>query len=85
MVQRRPLSLPREGRWIGGVCKAFSLTYGWDVSLVRILTVLLTILCLPIMGQLIYIVAWIVIPEEPLESVLRSAGNTTLLHSPWQR
>ncbi len=62
-----PLFRPRHSRAIGGVCAAFALHYGWDLSVVRILTVLATLLSgVPL---LVYIAAWIIIPEEAPYSV----------------
>jgi phage shock protein C len=57
------LSRPRHPRVIGGVCSGLALHYGWDVSLVRILWVLCVLFAGT--GVLAYIIAWIVIPEEP--------------------
>jgi len=65
-VVRRPLSRPREGRQIAGVCKGLSLTYGWDVTVVRIVAVLLGVICFPV-GEIAYAVAWLIMPEQPLE------------------
>ena len=64
-VHVRPeLLRPRSGRMIAGVCAAFARTYGWNVVLIRILLVVLTPLHLGL-GFLAYVVAWIIIPEEP--------------------
>jgi phage shock protein C len=75
---RRPLTRPKEGRQIAGVCKGLSLTYGWDVTVVRIVAILLGVVCFPV-GEIAYIVAWVVMPEEPLElptnSSMPSVGN----------
>ena len=56
------LMRPRNNRMIAGVCAAFAQQYGWDVTLVRILT---AIICLSGAGALAYLIAWIIIPEEP--------------------
>jgi phage shock protein C len=62
-----PLFRPRHPRAIGGVCSAFALHFGWDVSLVRIFTVIATLSCgIPLF---VYLAAWIIIPEEPLYTV----------------
>jgi len=53
---------PRNNRMIAGVCAAFALRYGWDVTVVRIITALI---CLSGAGALAYLIAWIIIPEEP--------------------
>jgi phage shock protein C len=55
---------PLFGRQVAGVCIGFARTYGWDVGLVRILTVIGGIFLLPIM-EIVYLACWIGIPEEP--------------------
>lgn len=58
----RPLVRPLDDRKIGGVCAAVADRFGWDRTLVRVLTVISILLPGP---QLIaYLVAWIVIPSE---------------------
>jgi phage shock protein PspC (stress-responsive transcriptional regulator) len=47
---------------IAGVCAAFAQRYNWDVTVVRIITALI---CLSGAGALAYLIAWIIIPEEP--------------------
>jgi phage shock protein C len=61
---------PRNNRMIAGVCAAFARQYGWDVTVVRIVT---AIICLSGAGALAYIIAWIIIPEEPY--ALPTNGN----------
>ncbi|MGB3909419.1 MAG: PspC domain-containing protein [Pseudolysinimonas sp.] len=56
------LRRPRTGRVIGGVCAALARRFGWDVTLVRVLTVVS--LLLPGPQLIIYVIAWIVIPGE---------------------
>lgn len=53
---------PRQGRMVAGVCAAFARQYGWDVTIVRIITALI---CLSGAGALAYFIAWILIPDEP--------------------
>ncbi len=60
-----PMLRPRAGRQIAGVCLALARAYNWDVTVVRILTVLAFILSSGIIG-VAYVAAWIGIPEEPL-------------------
>jgi phage shock protein PspC (stress-responsive transcriptional regulator) len=55
---------------IGGVCAAFALRYGWDVTVTRVIAALL-IVCTGV-GILAYIAAWIIIPEEPYPVSTRS-------------
>ena len=59
------LTRPRNGRMIAGVCAGLSLHYGWDLSLVRVLTALLIVFTG--VGIIAYLVAWLVIPEAPYE------------------
>lgn len=56
---------PRAGRMIAGVCQGLANAYFWDVTWVRVLTVLLTIFGGGL-GLVAYVVFWIVMPEEPL-------------------
>ena len=60
---RPALVRPRSGRMVAGVCAAFARTYGWNVTLFRILLIVLTPFHLGL-GFIAYVVAWIVIPEE---------------------
>jgi phage shock protein C len=59
---RRRLVRPRERR-IAGVCAGFAEYFDLDVTLVRV--VWLLVFLLGGTGLLAYIVAWIVIPNEP--------------------
>lgn len=62
---RAPLMRAREGRQVAGVCLGFSRAYGWDVLLVRILTIITGIFIFPV-PEIAYVVAWLAMPEEPL-------------------
>jgi phage shock protein C len=63
VVARKRLVRPREGRKAAGVCKGFAEYFDLDVSLIRIVWL---ICILSGIGFVAYIVAWIVMPEEPL-------------------
>jgi phage shock protein C len=52
----------REGRVVAGVCSGIAGHFGIDPTLVRLAFALLTIFGGA--GVLVYLVAWIVIPEE---------------------
>ena len=56
---------PIFGRQFAGVCAGLSRTYGWDVGLVRILTVVGAVFLCPFV-EIVYIAGWIGIPEEPV-------------------
>ncbi len=54
----------REGKKIAGVCGGVARYFDLDVTLVRIIWVLLTI-CPPVPGLIAYIVCWVVMPQDP--------------------
>ncbi len=56
------LRRPRNGRLIGGVCAGIAERFGWNVSLVRLLTVLSVLIPGP--QVIIYVICWFVIPNE---------------------
>lgn len=62
-LSTKKLRIPKEGKKIAGVAAAFANYFGWDVTLVRIVWVLLL---LPggLPGIIPYLVCWMVIPEE---------------------
>jgi phage shock protein C len=53
----------RYPRVIGGVCSGFAQHYGWDLSLVRVITALMIVFTG--VGLFAYLAAWIIIPEAP--------------------
>ena len=60
----RRIVRPRYGRMLGGVCAGIADHYGWDPVVIRLIAVALFFVgC----GSLFlaYLVAWIVIPNEP--------------------
>jgi phage shock protein C len=63
VVARKRLVRPREGRKLAGVCLGIAEYFDLDVTLVRVVW-LITAFCTGV-GFLGYLVAWIVMPEEP--------------------
>jgi phage shock protein C len=61
----RPLRRSRSDRIIAGVCAGLAHHFGLDPTLVRVLYVLASILSVAFPGIVVYLVLWIVIPEEP--------------------
>jgi len=53
---------PRDGRVVAGVCAGLAAYFGVDATLVRLAFALVTVF--GGLGVLIYLCAWIVIPEE---------------------
>lgn len=64
---------PRSGRMVAGLCAGLALHYGWDITLVRLLCVLLALFTG--VGLIAYLVAWVVIPEEPYMLPHSSTGS----------
>lgn len=61
----KKLMRPRAGRTIAGVCAGMGHYLDLDVTLVRLIWILITILSGIFPGVVVYAVAWVVIPEEP--------------------
>jgi phage shock protein C len=59
-----PLSRPMSQAKIAGVCAGFARHFGIDVTLVRVLWIVLTVFPMPFFGLIAYIVAWIVMPKD---------------------
>jgi phage shock protein C len=53
-----------HNRQIAGVCAGLAAYFGLDASLVRVAYVLISILSAAFPGILVYIVLWLVVPEE---------------------
>ena len=53
---------PRDGRVVAGVCAGLAAYFGVDPTLVRLAFALVTVF--GGLGILIYLCAWVVIPEE---------------------
>lgn len=58
----RLLERKREGRMLAGVCAGMAAYFGLDANLIRAIFVVATFLGL--LGPLVYVVAWAVVPEE---------------------
>ena len=69
----RPLIRPRVGRQIAGVCLALARANGWDVAVVRIITVI-GFCCSGGVFGIAYLAGWIGIPEEPLPAAYPPPG-----------
>ena len=61
-VMERRLARPRAGRRIAGVCAGLAQYYGWNVTALRIIWLLLFLLGGT--GGLLYLILWIVMPNE---------------------
>lgn len=63
MENNKKLTRSRKERMIAGVCGGLAEYLGWDPTLVRIVYVLATIFT-AFAGVIIYLILWIIMPEE---------------------
>jgi phage shock protein PspC (stress-responsive transcriptional regulator) len=71
----------RKGRMVAGVCAGLAEYFGMDVTLVRVLVAVITVITGGA-GVLAYLVAWAIIPEEGekasiAENLVSSRQNTS--------
>lgn len=71
----RKLIRSRRDRKIAGICAGMGQYLELDTSLVRILWVLVTFAVGFFPGLIAYIVAWIIVPEEPEFQPVVAAGH----------
>ena len=75
VVGRKRLVRPRANRKIAGVCAGFAEYFDLDVTLVRV--VWLVCLIMGGVGLVPYVIAWIVMPEEPLMLPMPAGQHVT--------
>ena len=63
VIARKRLVRPREGRKVAGVCLGMAEYFDLDITLVRVVWLIAAFFGGG--GFLAYIIAWIVMPEEP--------------------
>jgi phage shock protein C len=63
MAQTRKLYRSRTDRKLAGVCGGLAQYFNADPTVIRVLFVVLALLGGP--GLVIYLVLWIIVPEEP--------------------
>ena len=71
VAARKQLLRSRTDRKVAGVCAGLAEHFDLDVTLVRVIWVVLTLIP-PAPMLLAYIILWIVMPEEPLRSTEQS-------------
>jgi phage shock protein C len=78
---REGLVRRRQGRAIAGVCAGFARRYGWDVTVVRLVLVLTALVgCgTPFLA---YLIAWVVMPNEPFVFPMTPAAPTVTPEEP---
>ncbi len=63
-MNNRPLQRSRQDRMIAGVLAGLADWLGWDVTALRIAFVVISLLSSIFPGILVYVVLWILMPEE---------------------
>lgn len=58
----RPLHRSRRHRLLGGVCGGLADWLGWNVTLVRVLYVVFSVVSAAFPGILVYLILWFVMP-----------------------
>jgi len=49
---------------IAGVCAGIAEYFGWDIALVRIIYLIISIVSIAFPGILVYVILWIIMPEK---------------------
>ena len=62
MTNGRRLTRSRD-KMIAGVCAGIAEYFGWDVTLFRVVFVIVSILSVAFPGILVYLVLWVVMPR----------------------
>jgi phage shock protein PspC (stress-responsive transcriptional regulator) len=57
------LQRSRKNRMIAGVCGGLAEWLGWDVTLVRVLYVVISIASVAFPGILVYLLLWLIMPQ----------------------
>lgn len=60
----RSLVRPRHGGMIAGVCAGLARRLDWDVTIVRLLYIIVSIASVAFPGILVYIILWVLMPRE---------------------
>ena len=64
MNTSRPFARSRHDRMLAGVCGGIAQRFGWNSTLVRVLFVIISIASAAFPGILVYLILWLLMPEE---------------------
>lgn len=64
------LTRSSSDRVLGGVCGGFARWMGWDPTLVRVAYLLLTVFSAAFPGVLLYVLLWLIMPQDPVSADL---------------
>lgn len=76
VLARKRLIRPRANRKVAGVCAGFAEYFDLDITLVRVVW-LMSVFVGVGLSLIAYVIAWIVIPEEPLRLAAPVAQQVT--------
>jgi len=65
----------RKGQWVAGVCAGIGEYFGVDPNMVRLVWAIVTIFTVGV-GILLYLAAWIILPEEGEDSSIAETWVT---------
>jgi phage shock protein C len=77
---RNGLTIPLEGKKIGGVCAGFARYIGMDVTLVRILWLVIAIFTG--IGFVAYLIAWLLMPKETQTAIAYTPAQSAPVQPP---
>ncbi len=63
-TMREKLTRAKNDKIISGVCGGIAKYLGWDPAIVRLLYVLISIFSAAFPGIFVYLILWVVMPEE---------------------
>lgn len=64
MNDRGGIKRSRRNAMIGGVCAGIARHFGWSVTGTRVAYVLLSVLSAAFPGILVYLILWLVLPQD---------------------
>ena len=64
MSTGKKLLRSRSERWLAGVCGGIAYYFDWDPAVVRLVYLLLSFFSVGFPGLLLYVILWIVMPQE---------------------
>jgi len=53
-----------QGRMVAGVCSGIAKFLGWDVTIVRVLYVIISVASVAFPGILVYLALWVLMPRD---------------------
>lgn len=63
MSTGKRLTRSKSDRWLAGVCSGIANYFGWDVAILRLIYLVLTV-CTAFSGIILYVALWICMPED---------------------